>query len=65
MLYEHRFFGGICCFSFIEGKKTVRIGLVGMYASANLGDTVIQTVVMAALRSRRVEVDFVGLSPDP
>jgi polysaccharide pyruvyl transferase WcaK-like protein len=48
-----------------EKKKAVRIGLLGMYASANLGDTAIQTTVMAGLRSRRVDVDFVGLSPDP
>jgi polysaccharide pyruvyl transferase WcaK-like protein len=46
-------------------KNSVRIGLFGMYASANLGDTAIQTVVMAALRSRRPDIDFVGLSPDP
>lgn len=44
---------------------SVRIGLLGMYASANLGDTAIQTVVMAALRSRRPDIVFVGLSHDP
>jgi polysaccharide pyruvyl transferase WcaK-like protein len=48
-----------------EKKKAVRIGLLGMYASANLGDTAIQTAVLAGLRSRRADVDFVGLSPDP
>jgi polysaccharide pyruvyl transferase WcaK-like protein len=42
----------------------IRIGLLGMYASANLGDTAIQSVVMAALRSRRADIDFVGVSHD-
>jgi polysaccharide pyruvyl transferase WcaK-like protein len=46
-------------------KRPVRIGLLGMYASANLGDTAIQMVVMSALRSRRPDIDFVGLSHDP
>lgn len=46
-------------------KIPVRIGLLGMYASANLGDTAIQSVVMAALRSRRPDIDFVGLCPHP
>lgn len=44
---------------------SVRIGLLGMYSSANLGDTAIQSVVMAALRSRRADIDFVGLSTNP
>lgn len=43
----------------------VRIGLLGMYASANLGDTAIQKAVMQALRARRPEIEFVGLCTDP
>ena len=51
----------------IPNKKgcRVRIGLLGMYASANLGDTAIQTVVISVLRSLRPDVEFVGLSHDP
>lgn len=46
-------------------KKSVRIGLLGMYGSTNLGDTAIQAAVMNALHSRRPNIDFVGLCPDP
>jgi polysaccharide pyruvyl transferase WcaK-like protein len=35
-----------------------------MYASANLGDTAVQEVIMASLRSRRPNVEFVGMSHD-
>jgi polysaccharide pyruvyl transferase WcaK-like protein len=43
----------------------VRVGLLGMYASANLGDTAIQTAVMLALLRRRPDIEFVGLCTDP
>ncbi len=43
----------------------VRIGLLGLYGSANVGDTAIQTAVMTGLRSRRPDIEFVGLCPDP
>lgn len=43
----------------------VRIGLLGMYASRNLGDTAIQIAVMRALRARRSEIEFIGLCQDP
>lgn len=46
-------------------RGSVRIGLLGMYASANLGDTAIQRVVMGALTERRRDVEFVGLCTDP
>jgi polysaccharide pyruvyl transferase WcaK-like protein len=39
--------------------------MLGMYASRNLGDTSIQTAVMRALRSRRRDIEFVGLCQDP
>lgn len=42
-----------------------RIGLLGMYASANLGDTAIQRAVMQALRARCPGIEFVGLCTDP
>ncbi|HEX6707571.1 MAG TPA: polysaccharide pyruvyl transferase family protein [Albitalea sp.] len=45
--------------------RTKRIGLLGMYASANLGDTAIQQAVMQALRARRPDIEFVGLCTDP
>ena len=44
---------------------SVRIGLLGMYASANLGDTAIQSVVLKALRARRPDIEFIGLTADP
>ena len=47
------------------GQAAARVGLVGMYASANLGDTAIQTAVMSALRARRPNVEFVGVCTDP
>lgn len=43
----------------------VRVGLLGMYASANLGDTAIQTAVMRALQRRRPEIEFVAICTDP
>lgn len=46
-------------------RASVRIGLLGMYASANLGDTAIQLAVMQGLHSRRPGVSFVALCPDP
>lgn len=45
--------------------RPLRVGLLGMYASANLGDTAIQQVVMSALRARRPDLEFVGLCTDP
>jgi polysaccharide pyruvyl transferase WcaK-like protein len=45
-------------------RAAVRVGLYGMYGSSNLGDTAIQSVVMAALRSRRPDVEFIGVSHD-
>lgn len=45
--------------------RPVTVGLLGMYGSANLGDTAIQKVVMAELRERRPDVVFVGLSSSP
>ena len=41
------------------------MGLLGMYSSANLGDTAIQAVVLAALRKRRPDIEFIGVSHDP
>lgn len=38
---------------------------MGMYLSHNLGDVAIQLAVMRALKSRRPEIEFVGLSQDP
>jgi polysaccharide pyruvyl transferase WcaK-like protein len=49
----------------IGGRARRRIGLLGMYASANLGDTAIQSAVMAALAARRPDIEFVGLCTDP
>jgi polysaccharide pyruvyl transferase WcaK-like protein len=43
----------------------VRVGLLGMYASANLGDTAIQMAVMQALTARRPELEFIGLCTAP
>jgi polysaccharide pyruvyl transferase WcaK-like protein len=50
--------------SFPADHPPIRIGLFGMYASANLGDTAIQSVVISALRRRRPHIDFVGVSHD-
>jgi polysaccharide pyruvyl transferase WcaK-like protein/glycosyltransferase involved in cell wall biosynthesis len=41
------------------------IGLLGPYASANLGDTSIQIAVMCALRERLGPVRFLGISTNP
>ena len=46
-------------------SKTVRIGLLGMYTSRNLGDVAIQHAIMNALRKRREDIEFVGLCQDP
>lgn len=43
----------------------VRIGLLGMYASANLGDTAIQQAVMGALNARRSNLEFVAICTAP
>ncbi len=43
----------------------VRIALLGMYASRNLGDVAIQLAVMSALHARRSNLEFVGLCQDP
>lgn len=43
----------------------MRVGLLGMYASANLGDTAIQTAVMRALQRRRPGIEFVAICTDP
>ena len=45
--------------------RPVRIGLLGMYASRNLGDVAIQLAVMGALKTLRTDIEFVGLSQDP
>jgi polysaccharide pyruvyl transferase WcaK-like protein len=42
-----------------------KIGLLGMYASANLGDTAIQRAVMKAVTERRQNIEFIGLCTDP
>jgi polysaccharide pyruvyl transferase WcaK-like protein len=42
-----------------------RIGLLGMYASANLGDTCIQQEVMRGLRERIPACRFTAISNDP
>lgn len=46
-------------------RAPVRVGLLGMYASANLGDTAIQQAVMGALRARHPDVEFVALCTAP
>src|SRR5258705_4310654 len=42
-----------------------RIGLLGLYASRNLGDAAIQLAVIANLRQRFADAQFVGICPDP
>src|SRR5262245_54197120 len=42
-----------------------RIGLLGPYASRNLGDTAIQSAVMVNLRERCRTAEIVGICPDP
>ncbi len=49
----------------LAGADPVRIGLLGMYASRNLGDVAIQLAVMSALRARQSNIKFVGLCQDP
>jgi len=46
-------------------RAPVRVGLLGMYASANLGDTAIQQAVMGALHARHPEIEFVALCTAP
>ena len=43
---------------------TKRIGLLGMFGSANLGDTAIQSAVMTELTRRCPDLEFVGISHD-
>lgn len=45
--------------------QRVRVGLLGMYASANLGDTAIQTAMMRALQVRLPAAEFVAICTDP
>lgn len=45
--------------------RRVRVGLLGMYASANLGDTAIQQAVMGALNARRSDLEFVAICTAP
>lgn len=42
-----------------------RIGLLGLYASRNLGDAAIQLAVIGNLRQRFGDAEFVGICPDP
>jgi polysaccharide pyruvyl transferase WcaK-like protein/glycosyltransferase involved in cell wall biosynthesis len=46
-------------------NNSLRIGLLGPYASANLGDTSIQMAVMRTLKERLGPVRFLGISTDP
>jgi polysaccharide pyruvyl transferase WcaK-like protein len=48
-----------------DAPRRVRVGLLGMYASVNLGDTAIQTSVMQALRARRPGVEFLAICTAP
>ena len=43
----------------------MRIGLLGPYASRNLGDTAIQMTVIKNLKARRPGVEIVGICPEP
>ncbi|MBL0125037.1 MAG: hypothetical protein IPP88_20760 [Betaproteobacteria bacterium] len=45
--------------------RPIRIGLMGMYVSRNLGDVAIQLAVMAALKARRPDIEFIGLCQVP
>ncbi len=51
--------------STLPRSEPIRIGLLGMYASRNLGDVAIQLAVMSALHARHDNVEFVGLCQDP
>ena len=42
-----------------------RIGLLGLYASRNLGDTAIQQAVIDNLSARIEQAEFIGICPDP
>lgn len=46
-------------------SRPTRVGLYGMYGSANLGDVAIQRVVMRELLARRPDLEFVAICPDP
>jgi polysaccharide pyruvyl transferase WcaK-like protein len=46
-------------------RPELRIGLLGPYSSANLGDTSIQMSVMAALRRRMDGIRFIGIATAP
>ena len=46
-------------------RDPICIGLLGMYASRNLGDVAIQLAVMRALHARCTNIKFVGLCQDP
>jgi polysaccharide pyruvyl transferase WcaK-like protein len=44
---------------------TKKIGLLGLYASRNLGDTAIQRAVIDNLSARIPAAQFIGICPDP
>lgn len=44
-----------------SNARPLRVGLLGMYLSNNLGDTAIQTAIMQALRERFGPVKFLGI----
>ncbi|MDB5047964.1 MAG: hypothetical protein JWO30_1035 [Fibrobacteres bacterium] len=46
-------------------NRPPRIGLLGPYASANLGDTSVQVAVMDTLKERLGPVRFLGISTNP
>jgi len=45
--------------------RPLRVGLLGMYQSKNLGDTAIQMAIMQALRERLGPVEFLGICSNP
>lgn len=44
---------------------STKIGLLGLYASRNLGDTAIQRAVIDNLSARLPDAQFLGICPDP
>lgn len=46
-------------------NPVVRIGLLGPYSSRNLGDTATQLAVIQNLSARRLDAEFIGISPEP
>ncbi|MCW5632267.1 MAG: polysaccharide pyruvyl transferase family protein [Rubrivivax sp.] len=48
-----------------QPTRPVRIGLFGMYGSANLGDVAIQRAVIDALRARCPGIELTAICPDP